>query len=199
MIEENAGQINVPEFVANTLTAIRSCRELELIQPTLMLIYSLIDILAYLGLPPENKDTWAKKSGFESWVNTYMLGESSRIRCTARDLYASRCSVLHCGSTHSDLSRQKKAKQIFYAFGQYGAENLQEFIDAAKFGDYEDVVVLQIDGHLLPALVEGMAIFFGSSFQEKQAHTIQAKIKRMIGKSKVTENEIIALNKVLKR
>jgi hypothetical protein len=46
--------------------------------------------------------------------------------CTAVDLYAARCAVVHTYTPESDLSRTGKARLVAYAFGPAQLEKLEE-------------------------------------------------------------------------
>lgn len=105
------------------LRAIYICLENELILPSLILIYSGIDIMASLCRPESNE--FVKPEDFINWVDEYFLPES-KLPCKAIDIYAARCSLLHSYTAESNLSRDRKAKRLFYSYGKADAKKYQK-------------------------------------------------------------------------
>jgi hypothetical protein len=79
--------------------------------------------------------------------------------CSAIDLYAARCSILHSYTSKSTLSRRGEARAIQYAWGNHAAAPLQELIDSAGLGD--QFVVVHIDG-----LIEHFKVAVDQFFRE---------------------------------
>ena len=102
----------------------------------LILIYCTIDILAWLTRPTSQPDV--QRKDFISWVEKYILPNTS-LTCNAIDLYAARCALVHSYISESKLSREGKAKQIFYVWGNADEEHLQKLIDAE--GSYNAVSI----------------------------------------------------------
>lgn len=94
--------------------AIDVCFVNRKIFPSLMLLYSGIDIMACFDLP-DNKEK-VTRSDFIDWTEKYLLPGSS-LECSGIDLYATRCGALHSYSFKSDISRNQQAKEIFYSWG----------------------------------------------------------------------------------
>jgi len=84
--------------------------------PTLVLIYASIDILASLIRPESQEDV--SRSDYTAWVEKYLLRAGS-LPCTALEIYAARCALLHTYGAESRLSREGHARQIVYARGAY--------------------------------------------------------------------------------
>lgn len=59
----------------------------------------------------------------------------TRLGCTAMDLYAARCGLLHTFTGQSHLSRAGKARMVVYASGKDEAEDLTEFIQLGRLSD----------------------------------------------------------------
>jgi hypothetical protein len=80
--------------LADTLLAIEKCIEERRHMPTTILIYSLIDSVAWAC---SNKAERSTRRNFESWVERWMMPRFAPIapRIQAVDLYAARCGVLH--------------------------------------------------------------------------------------------------------
>jgi hypothetical protein len=109
------------------LTAgIEACLEKKLIPPALILLYSSIDISAWLTCE-DPKARVGKR--FTGWVDRYML-PTKKINCTAEDLYGARCGFLHTLTAESDLSANGKARQISYAWGAFDVRVIEREIVA---------------------------------------------------------------------
>jgi len=87
--------------------------------PCLVLLYSGIDVAA--SLEPSAGSGVGER--FEKWVDRYMLKANS-LPCTARELYAARCAVVHTYTPDSNLSKAGKARVIAYAYGKADVKKL---------------------------------------------------------------------------
>ncbi len=112
---------NFEQHVNVLFAAIDSCEANKFILPELMLIYSGIDIVASL----ERKEGEGTRKSFVKWVDEYILKRVS-LPCTALELYAARCGILHSLTAKSDLSNKGQAREFHYAWGTANAESLQE-------------------------------------------------------------------------
>jgi len=112
--------------MSQLVDAIDMCLGERSVMPCLILLYSAIDIMGSLSADNDKQRT---TSSFKAWVNSYML-PGSNLRCTATDLYAARCGIVHSYSSESQLSKQGKAKMVWYAIQPAGADMLQERIDS---------------------------------------------------------------------
>lgn len=101
--------------------AIIHCYRHELLMPCLVLLYSGIDVAA--SLEPSAGSGVGKR--FEKWVDRYMLKGNS-LQCTARELYAARCAVVHTYTPDSNISKAGKARVIAYAYGNADVKKLDE-------------------------------------------------------------------------
>ena len=106
--------------LADADRAISMCLREKLILPALAVLYSTIDVLG--SLDPSDAD--GTRGGFTRWVDGYLL-KAKALRCTALDLYAARCGVLHSFSADAALTRAGKARRLMYAWGTATAANLQ--------------------------------------------------------------------------
>ena len=102
------------------LEGIEDCLKMERIMPCLALIYVGIDVMA----STDKKSGEGTRDSFERWVGRYMIG-GKQLPCSATDLYAARCGILHTFTAESDLSQKHKAKIITYAWGAAESEQLQ--------------------------------------------------------------------------
>lgn len=118
-----------------------------------MLIYSCIDILGWLDRPKEKLDN--TREDFVNWVERYMDPDSS-LKCSALDLYAARCSVLHTNTPSSSyLFRDGKAKKIFY---MYGEVNEQEINNLIANEPQDSTIFIRVE-NLYKALLVGIKKF----------------------------------------
>jgi hypothetical protein len=81
---------------------------------TLALVYSLIDVHAWMALPKSRDEV--KRQDFIGWAEKYVLPFGD-FDCTAADLYAARCGVLHTFTPESRMSRGGSATPIIYSWG----------------------------------------------------------------------------------
>lgn len=75
------------------------------------LMFAAVDALAALRRPIGQQDT--TRMDFIAWVDRY-LNPQRTLDCTAVDLYAARCGVLHTYSAESRLERQGEARRVIY-------------------------------------------------------------------------------------
>ena len=104
------------------------CRERALDLPMLVLIYASLDTLAWAVYGHEIKEVGRR---FELLCERYVLPKS-KIDCTALELYAARCSIVHSLGWESKLSKTGKARAVFYSVGEadarsaYAALNIEQ-------------------------------------------------------------------------
>jgi len=89
--------------------------------PSLILLYSAIDIIAWLC-----NDNPSEKVGvrFMNWVDNYLL-KAKPLPCTSADLYGARCGIVHTLTPESDMSSKGRARQIGYTWGNENVDVLQ--------------------------------------------------------------------------
>lgn len=129
---------------------IHACLSAKLITPTLILIYSEIDIFAWIAAPKTEKNT---RTRFESWVRNWLLSRRS-LGCSPTDLYAARCGVLHSLSFDSDLARGGHARRVMYAWGDADADELR-----AELRVHGKPYCVVHTNELFGALCEGISAF----------------------------------------
>lgn len=106
----------------------RGCLEARLELPSLILIYSGIDIAGWLDAEREDEPV---SQSFARWVNRYLL-TAKPFKCTAVDLYAARCGLVHTLTPEAKLVEQKKARYLGYAWGNATAAALQQATDPTE-------------------------------------------------------------------
>jgi hypothetical protein len=136
--------------------------------PALILIYSAIDAASWMCA--EEPDGSVQKY-FTAWVHKYVL-QPSRLGCSALDVWAARCGVVHSLSSSSRLTREGKAREIIYV-ARGGNRDILDRLEAirnaksrqeasegkrkvAAAGDMKQNVVIEIDA-LFNALRDGVA------------------------------------------
>jgi hypothetical protein len=107
--------------------AISLCAGKNLIEPTLMLLYSAIDICGWLANDDPNAGV---RKCFVAWTDRYMEPEK-HLDCTADDLYGARCGLVHMLSPDSDHNKKGKARLIAYAWGSGNAAKLNQVYQKA--------------------------------------------------------------------
>lgn len=90
--------------------------------------------------------------------------------CTAIDLYAARCAVLHTLTSESDLSSQGIARRVAYSWGTAAVGNLKEVTKILK----KDVVSIHIND-LNEALLLGIDRYLDELGQDEARKTIVIK------------------------
>jgi hypothetical protein len=130
---------------------IEACLENQLTGPALILIYSAIDTVGWL----DGEEQFATKSTFIDWTEAYLLS-AKQLSCTATDLYAARCGLLHTFTPNSKLSNDRRARRICYAWGNSRAEDLQRTINLANKGT--EYVAVKVE-ELFTAWLGGVSAF----------------------------------------
>ena len=122
-----------------------ACLSVRLQHPCLILIYTLIDSLAWAC---SDKTTGSVRSNFEVWVETWLKS----IPCTAAELYTARCAILHTLTSKAALNESGNVREIAYAWGTAKSEDLEEAISRSG---YRNLVAVHID-HLLDQVCAAM-------------------------------------------
>ncbi len=131
------------------IEAVEDCLEKRRVMPSLVLLYTAIDVVASL----ERRHDEGTRASFTRWVDSYLLNRRS-LGCTPLELYAARCGVLHTFTAESDLSRAGKTREVVYAWGNQKKEDLQEAIRLTN----RDWVALHV-GDLIDAFREALLLY----------------------------------------
>jgi hypothetical protein len=115
----------IAETFQQLMAGIEVCLERQLQFPTLTLVYSGIDAVAWLGSAPTET---AVRARFTRWVDKYLLAKYP-LPCRAIDLYAARCGMLHTLTGDAQLIELGEAIPLSYAWGVAEASDLQVAID----------------------------------------------------------------------
>lgn len=153
-------------FVQTMVLGARKCIQARLTVPGLILIYVAIDILAWTCADKDESNS----KDFKNWVNRYML-PGSRLHCTADDLWAARCGLVHTYGVESRDVVKGKATPLVYAWGTASTQALQFAIDAS--GKKAKAVHVN---DLLEAFTHALARF--ADDLEKQPELMQRVLRR---------------------
>jgi len=126
--------------------AIDLCVDRHLVLPALTLIYTTIDVSAWITY-----DDTRVGDRFERWCNSHLLPRS-KLKATAVDLYGARCGVLHTLSSESTKSVRGTAREIVYGWGNADHRQLQEAIDLAGHPGYVSIQVEELRDALSAAI-----------------------------------------------
>jgi hypothetical protein len=120
----------------HTIQAAEHCLRQRQHMPALVLMYSLMDTLAWTAA--DAKRAVGVRRRFEAWISHWLLPhlQLTYPELTAVDLYAARCAVLHSMTDDSDLSRRGKAKRIVYAWEIPEVEQLKSLTQSQPGGSY---------------------------------------------------------------
>jgi hypothetical protein len=120
------------------ITAIDYCISEKLIMLASVLIYSAIDSVSWIA---SDNGQQTVSDRFQTWVNAWML-QKYPLPCTALELYAARCGILHTFTPESDLTKTKGVRRISYAWGKAQQKDLDESI---KLTNYPGIVAVHVN------------------------------------------------------
>lgn len=144
------------------IQATDDCLKNNMNMPALILIYTAIDSASWIASDDPNE---AVGTRFQNWVNKWML-KSKRLKCSAEELYAARCGVLHTLTPNSKLSENKGVRKIAYAWGKAKHEDLEESISSISMS--KSIVSIHIND-LYWAFREGFADYLELVFSNKES------------------------------
>ena len=166
MAKNNSSDFDALEKILdNIIKSIELCLNAKLQISSLILLYSGIDIIAWLNRPA-SKERVTRKD-FIRWVDDY-LSPNINIKYEAIDLYAARCAIVHSYSFSSRLSKKGEAKEIYYSWGKANIKSLQNDIDRRS---KKSAVAIHIND-LLKAFKEGIEKFKLSIKNDKEKEKI---------------------------
>ncbi len=158
--------------ISNLIKAIGFCIEKRLFLPCLTLLYSGIDIIAWLDRPESKPDV--QGADFINWIEKYLLPDSE-ISCNGIDLYSARCAILHSYTAESKKTREDEAKKIYYCWGEAKIEDLQKEINSQG---NSSAIPLHIE-KLFEAFVRGVGRFVKETDIKKMELIIQRSNKML--------------------
>lgn len=87
------------------------CIENECLGSAVLLIYSGIDAMAFLGMPRNQVNV--NRNDFISWCDKYIVFPGTE-QVTGRELYSARCGMLHTFGVESNLTREAGVRKLGY-------------------------------------------------------------------------------------
>jgi hypothetical protein len=111
----------ISTWLEQRVAAVRTCLDSDYPEEALVLVYSAIDTLAFLG--SAKGEEYSNKNLFIAWCNKYIVPSlgSRAGGPSGIDLYGARCGVLHVSSAKSSLGQKGEAREVWYRFrGQHG-------------------------------------------------------------------------------
>ena len=168
MSHDSPGQENLFRNYYQLLAATDLCIGERLYMPALVLIYTAIDSVSWLASDDRNEPVRIR---FEKWVNKWML-QKYPLPCTATELYAARCGILHTLTPDSDLSK-KGIRKIAYAWGKADSDDLAKTIQLL---DYQGLVAVHLED-ILGSFRQGFADFLNALVRDDE------KMDRFISKA----------------
>ena len=142
---------------------IQTALDNKCLRAAVILVYSGIDTMAYLGMPDEQEDV--RRDDFVDWAERYIDLDGNR-DVSGLDLYGARCAMLHSYSVASRLSREGKCKEVGYMV-----------CDRAVIYNPDkstDLVLVSVH-HLAKALLNGIDQFLVHLFADKQRAAVANK------------------------
>jgi len=133
---KNTYESNIHELIKAIDTCFKGKESLS----GLILLYSLIDIMAWLSRDQHDADS--TKSDFIRWVEEFLLPGSS-LPCTAEELYSARCSIIHSYAPEwgTSMSYQGEVKKIYYVWGKARKDTLEGHVNISSEKKDENIVL----------------------------------------------------------
>jgi len=152
------------------IQATDDCVNKNMVMPALVLIYTAIDSVSWIASDNPNEGVGTR---FQNWVSAWML-QNEKLTCTAEELYAARCGVLHTLTPNSSLSENKGVRKIAYAWGKAKQEELEESISALSMS--VDIASIHL---------EDLFLSFREGFSNYLEHTfsIEEEKKKFLSKT----------------
>jgi len=139
----------------------------------LILIYSGIDAMSYLSMPPQQDEVQSKD--FIQWADKYMSPYLSNgiTRVTGNELYSARCAVVHTYTIESRKTKSGNTRIIGYIFG--GDKTI---VWNSKV--HPEMILLRLDC-LRDAFFSAIDKFLVQSYLDKQKQPIfEARLKKLL-------------------
>jgi hypothetical protein len=137
------------------IQSIEICIERKLLLPSLVLIFTGIDISGWLDC----KDDYPKPGkSFQNWVDNYLI-KTSLLNCTALELWASRCGLLHTFTSESQIGNKLKVRKIIFAWGTASTTKIDNLKDKSGLSDGFTTIHIEV---LFNAYKQGLNLFMES-------------------------------------
>lgn len=97
----------------------------------LILTYSSIDTMSWLGAESDVETVSAR---YQRWVTRYLLPKIPALQCTAEEIYAARCGILHTMTGDALLHDKRRLRRLGYAWGAANAAEMRKRIETRRLG-----------------------------------------------------------------
>jgi len=160
----------VTNFVHHQLKrSIRILLEAECYSPAVVLTYSGMDTMAWIGMPAGQETV--TRSDFINWASRY-IRFPCREQLTGEDLYGARCAMVHQYGAESDVSRKGKCRLVSYMDYSIPEVRFQPSIDP-------NLVLVSVKA-LAEAFFKGVDSFLVDTFANKEkAAVAESRIQRI--------------------
>lgn len=126
------------QYYKQNIDAISNSIEVGQNFPALILIYTSIDIIAWMAFGDIGVE-----ERFTNWVDQWMY-KNKKLDATSIDLYAARCAILHTLTPDSRLSKRGKANIITYAWGDSDLNDLKKVAEKRGITDQSFVHITEL-------------------------------------------------------
>jgi hypothetical protein len=127
----------------------------------LILTYSAMDAMAFLGMPANQTEVGRKD--FIGWASRYICFPGAE-QLTGEDLYGARCGLLHTYGSDSKLSRAGQCRRLIYIYGPTSKPVIPYTGSMA-------LVMVSIPA-LVRALFDGIDTFLPQLFSDSEKETL---------------------------
>ena len=139
---------NFEKTYMQMLFGIELCIKQKLQFPTLTLIYSVIDSLAYIAYGDKQVG-----DNFKKWVNEYMNVEKE-LNVTAIDLYSARNAIIHTLTPNSRDTKSKIASVIAYVWGDADLNMANKSIEISQYKNLKFIHINDLHKSLRHGIIE---------------------------------------------
>lgn len=149
---------------------IRLCVEHEYYGSALKLIYSGIDVMAFLSMPKERQTV--KKHHFVKWAEEYIKFPGDE-QLSGKEMHAARSELLHTHRAKSDVSPKARGRFIMYVD--------QNEIPIKYDPNVNERLVMVSISHFMQAFFEGIDRFLIDAYQNTdKAEIIEKRFESML-------------------
>jgi len=168
----------VTNFVHGQLKrSIRVLLEAECLSAAVVLIYSGMDTMAWIGMPAGQRGV--TRTDFIRWAGRYVRFPC-REQLTGEDLYGARCAMVHQYGAESAISRQGKCRLVGYMNDSIPEIRFQPAVDP-------DLVLVSVKG-LAEAFFRSVDTFLIDVFADKnKASVAETRIEKIVHEFSVGE------------
>ena len=149
--------------------SIRVLLEAQCWTATVVLVYSGMDTMAWLGMPAGQEQV--TRRDFIDWATRYVRFPCQE-QLTGEDLYGARCGMVHQYGAESDMSRRGRCRLVVYSDECVPEVQFQPSINA-------DLVLVSVPA-LADSFFKGVDRFLVDIFADKsKASAVEARILKI--------------------